>query len=221
MKERTEKIEQKKVERIDISEKIKGLLLQNFTIGEVASILKIDKLEVERVSQEISERPMPEKSTDYYNELQKNLHKLVLTEMNKDGRDSNVILNAIKLQADIQEKKLVLNKTMKSTEKISKDYIYERDEKMYEAFTQGMSQPEIAKKFDVSNLTVASAIDRCELNLPPQLKTLSPTIIAETFIKGMDKEQRMKLLWNAYNNGLTRAQVRTQVNELKNEVRKH
>jgi len=200
--------------------KIKSLLLQNFTDDEVARLLKIDKKDVSIVAEELSNMPMQENSTEYYNELQKSLSKLVMTEMNKEGRDSNVVLNSIKLQADIQEKKLTLNKAIKSIEKVSKDYIYERDEKMYELFKQGSSEADIALKFSVSTLTVKSAIDRCSLNLPAELKTLSPTIIAETFITGMDKDQRMKLLWNAYNNSLTRAQVRAQVNEIKNEARK-
>ena len=200
--------------------KIKSLLLQNFTDDEVARLLKIDKKDVSIVAEELSNMPMQENSTEYYNELQKSLSKLVMTEMNKEGRDSNVVLNSIKLQTDIQEKKLTLNKAIKSIEKVSKDYIYERDEKMYELFKQGSSEADIALKFSVSTLTVKSAIDRCSLNLPAELKTLSPTIIAETFITGMDKDQRMKLLWNAYNNSLTRAQVRAQVNEIKNEARK-
>ena len=200
--------------------KIKSLLLQNFTDDEVARLLKIDKKDVSIVAEELNSMPIQENSTEYYNELQKSLSKLVMTEMNKEGRDSNVVLNSIKLQADIQEKKLILNKAIKGNERVSKDYIYERDEKMYELFKQGSSEGDIALKFSVSTLTVKSAIDRCSLNLPAELKTLSPTIIAETFITGMDKDQRMKLLWNAYNNSLTRAQVRAQVNEIKNEARK-
>lgn len=200
--------------------KIKSLLLQNFTDDEVARFLKIDKKDISIVAEELSGKPMQENSTEYYNELQKSLSKLVMTEMNKEGRDSNVVLNSIKLQADIQEKKLTLNRAIKGNERVSKDYIYERDEKMYELFKQGSSEGDIALKFSVSTLTVKNAIDRCSLNLPAELKTLSPTIIAETFITGMDKDQRMKLLWNAYNNSLTRAQVRAQVNEIKNEARK-
>jgi len=200
--------------------KIKSLLLQNFTDDEVARFLKIDKKDISIVAEELSGKPMQENSTEYYNELQKSLSKLVMTEMNKEGRDSNVVLNSIKLQADIQEKKLTLNRAIKGNERVSKDYIYERDEKMYELFKQGSSEGDIALKFSVSTLTVKNAIDRCSLNLPAELKTLSPTIIAETFITGIDKDQRMKLLWNAYNNSLTRAQVRAQVNEIKNEVRK-
>ena len=200
--------------------KIKSLLLQNFTDDEVARFLKIDKKDILIVAEELNSMPIQENSTEYYNELQKSLSKLVMTEMNKEGRDSNVVLNSIKLQADIQEKKLTLNRAIKGNERVSKDYIYERDEKMYELFKQGSSEGDIALKFSVSTLTVKNAIDRCSLNLPAELKTLSPTIIAETFITGIDKDQRMKLLWNAYNNSLTRAQVRAQVNEIKNEVRK-
>jgi predicted DNA-binding protein YlxM (UPF0122 family) len=205
----------------DVRTKIKGLLLQNFSNDEVATILKINQEEILVVANELAAMPIQDNSTEYYKELQKELSKLVLTEINKPGRDSGVVLNAIKLQAEIQEKKLALNKTIKSGAKISKDYIYERDEKMYELSSQSnMSTLEIAKKFGVSNLTVENAIDRCSLQLPDELKTLSPSIIAETFITGIDKESRMKILWNAYQNNLTRAQIRAQINELKNEIRK-
>lgn len=203
-----------------IKTKIKGLLLQNFSNDEVAKILNINQDEISSVAGELALMPMTENSTEYYKELQKELSKLVLTELNKSDRDSNVILNAIKLQTEIQEKRLALNKVIKGNEKISKDYIYERDEKMYEMYKQGSSISEIALKFSVGNLTVEDAIDRCSLELPDELKTLNPTIIAETYINGIDKEARMKLLWNAYYNNLTRAQIREQVNEIKNEARK-
>jgi len=203
-----------------IKTKIKGLLLQNFSNDEVAKILNINQDDISSVAGELALMPMTENSTEYYKELQKELSKLVLTELNKSDRDSNVILNAIKLQTEIQEKRLALNKVIKGNEKISKDYIYERDEKMYEMYKQGSSISEIALKFSVGNLTVKDAIDRCNLELPDELKTLNPTIIAETYINGIDKEARMKLLWNAYYNNLTRAQIRKQVNEIKNEARK-
>jgi len=199
--------------------KIKGLLLQNFSGEEVVKLLKTNEKDVSVVVNELAGMSIQENNSEYYKELQKELATLVLTEMNKPTRDSSVILNAIRLQADIQEKKLVMNK-LKSNTKISKDYIYERDEKMHELFKSDMSKLEIAKQFGVSVNTVDNAIDRCSLQLPDELKTLSPSIIAETFITGIDKESRMNILWNAYHNNLTRAQVRAQINELKNEVRK-
>jgi len=198
--------------------KIKGLLLQNFSGEEVAKLLKTNEEDVATVVNELADMSIQESNSEYYKELQKELATLVLTEMNKPTRDSSVILNAIKLQADIQEKKLIVNK-LKSTSKISKDYIYERDEKMYELFKSETPKLEIAKQFGVSVNTVNNAIDRCSLKLPDELKTLSPSVIAETFITGLDKDSRMKILWNAYHNKLTREQVRTQITEIKNEVR--
>jgi hypothetical protein len=205
-----------------IKTKIKGLLLQNFSNDEVAKILNINQDDISSVAGELALMPMTENSTEYYKELQKELSKLVLTELNKSDRDSNVILNAIKLQTEIQEKRLALNKVIKGNEKISKEYIYERDEKMYEMYKQGSTIRDIANKFSVGTLTVKTAIDRCDLDLPEELKQLPPALIAETFMIGIgiDKEQRMKILWNAYNDKLTRDQVRAQINEIKNEMRK-
>jgi len=206
-----------------IKGKVKGLLLKSFSSDEIASILQIQKEDVEVISKELIKGGLSENSNDLYNELQKDLSKLVLTEMNKEGRDSGVVLNAIRLQVEIQEKKLgLMNKTRMGTspEKISKDYIYERDEKMNEQFKKGKKIPEIAKEFGVSNLSVEQAIDRQSLDLPDELKTLSPTIIAETHFTGIDKATRLKVLQDAYNNNLTRKQVRDMMVSIKGEIRK-
>ena len=206
-----------------IKGKVKGLLLKSFSSDEIASILQIQKEDVEVISKELIKGGLSENSNDLYNELQKDLSKLVLTEMNKEGRDSGVVLNAIRLQVEIQEKKLgLMNKTRMGTspEKISKDYIYERDEKMNEQFKKGKKIPEIAKEFGVSNLSVEQAIDRQSLDLPDELKTLSPTIIAETHFTGIDKATRLKVLQEAYKNNLTRKQVRDMMVSIKGEIRK-
>lgn len=206
-----------------IKGKVKGLLLKSFSSDEIASILQIQKEDVEVISKELIKGGLSENSNDLYNELQKDLSKLVLTEMNKEGRDSGVVLNAIRLQVEIQEKKLgLMNKTRMGTspEKISKDYIYERDEKMNEQFKKGKKIPEIAKEFGVSNLSVEQAIDRQSLDLPDELKTLSPTIIAETHFTGIDKATRLKVLQDAYKNNLTRKQVRDMMVSIKGEIRK-
>ena len=200
--------------------KVKGLLLKSFNKEEIVSILKIPLEDVEKILVEFIKMPLQENSAELYSELQKDLSKLVLTELNKQDRDSGVVLNAIKLQVEIQEKKLgLLNKSADSS-KISKDYIYERDEKMNEQHKKGKSVEEIAAAFNVSPLSVTQAIDRCNLELPAELKTLSPTIIAETTFDGIDKQTRLKVLWQAYNNKLTRKQVREMMTKLKGDIRK-
>jgi len=201
--------------------KIKGLLLKSFSKEEIANLLQLPITDVELISNEFDNAPLQENSAELYNELQKDLSKLVLTEMNKQDRDSNVILNSIKLQVEIQEKKLgLLNRSKSDPSKISKDYIYERDEKMNELLKNGKTVADIAKEFNISSLSVEQAIDRCTLELPDELKTLSPTIIAETFFTGVDRQTRLRILWDAYNNRLTRKQVREIMVKLKGDIRK-
>ena len=166
--------------------KVKGLLLKSFSVEEIVNILNLPKADVEKISKEFIKMPLSENSADLYSELQKDLSKLVLTELNRQDRDSGVVLNAIRLQVEIQEKKLGLMNKHTDPSKISKDYIYERDEKMFEMHKNGKSVAEIAKEFSVGSLSVDQAIDRCSLELPNELKTLSPTIIAETFFAGIE-----------------------------------
>jgi len=154
-------------------------------------------------------------SIGLYSALQKDLATFVLTEMKKENRDSRVILSSIKLQAELQEKKLALNRG--GTSKIEKGYIYERDEEIAELVKKGVPEQEIAKSFNVSVLSVKQAMDRVELNLPEELKTISPTIISET--KGLDKKTRIRILNDTYRNKLTRNEVRRIVNEIKNKSR--
>lgn len=195
-------------------ERVKGLLLKGFSIEEIAKLLGIDKKDVESGNFNINN--IAENSLSLYTELQKDLSKLVLTEMNKESRDSNVILNAIKLQAELQDKKLLLKKSGYTT-KISKDYIYNRDEEINKLLKEGTSIKEIVKKFNISILSVKQAIDRYNLNLPEELKTLSPSIIAETM--GLDKKTRLNILQDAYKNNYTRKQIREIVNKIKNDSR--
>ena len=49
----------------------------------------------------------------------------------EEKRDTNIILNAIKLQAELQEKKLLLMKSYGVSGKIDKGYLYERDEEIW------------------------------------------------------------------------------------------
>ncbi len=194
-------------------EQIKSLILKGFNEQEIGKMLP--KVKQEEIKQLIAEKPQDliQTSTNLYSALQKDLSLLVFKEMKKDDRDSAVILNAIRLQADLQEKKLVLNRNVKTT-KINKDYIYERDEEIAKS---DLPIEEIAKQFNISPLSVKQSIDRYELNLPEELKELSPTIISETI--GLDKKTRLKILEDAYTNNLKRKEIREMVNKLKNEVR--
>jgi len=190
--------------------RIKELAIKGFNKEEIAKLLKLKEEEV--ILDEVGD--ITENSELLYSALQKDLSKLVLTEMNKDSRDTNVILNAIKLQADLQEKKLGLKRV--TDVRISKSYIYDRDEEIV-ILKKTLTDEEIAEKFKMSVLTVRQAIDRHSLNLPDQLKTLSPTIISET--KGLDREMRLKILNDAYNNNIKRKEIRDIVNKIKNKIR--
>jgi hypothetical protein len=136
--------------------------------------------------------------------------------MSKGNRDTNVILNSIKLQSELQEKKLNLKNGFNSI-KISKNYIYDRDEEIAKMKKEGMGVNDIAKKLKVSIQSVTQALDRNELKLPDELKTLSPTIISET--KGLKKEVRLKILQDAFKNNLKRKDVRIIANKIKNQTR--
>ncbi len=194
-------------------EQIKSLILKGFNEQEIGKMLpKVKKEEIEKIIKDKSE-DLKQTSTNLYSALQKDLSLLVLKEMKKDNRDSSIILNAIKLQADLQEKKLVLNRNIKNT-KINKSYIYERDEEIAKS---NLPIEEIAKEFNISVLSIRQAKDRYGLNLSEHLKELSPTIISETI--GLDKKTRLKILEDAYKNNLKRKEIREMVNKLKNEVR--
>jgi hypothetical protein len=197
--------------------KIKELFLKNFNEGEIKSILKVTDEEIKSVIDDMSSLSVQENSIEFYKELQKELSKLVLTEMNKSNRDSSVILNAIKLQADIQEKKISLNKGGVNVNKVSKDYIYERDEEIKKMFDSGTALNEISKQCGINILSVKNALDRVNLNLSEELKSLTPSIISET--KGFDRDMRLNILQEAYDSKMTRDEVRELVNKLKNKTR--
>lgn len=206
------------VEDALMQNRIKGLVLKGFTKEEIAKLVNISvedvssNLEGIKVSEDINVS-----SVEYYAELQKDLSKLVFTEMNKETRDSNVILNSIKLQASLQEKKLFLGRRSGET-KVSKDYIYERDKDVQKLKDKGMNDEDIAKELDMHILSVKQSLDRNSLNLSEEWKCkLSPSVITET--KGIDIKQRMEILQQAYDENLKRNDVRKMVNEIKNEGR--
>lgn len=192
--------------------KIKELAIKGFNKEEIAKILKLKEEEIEL----IEETDIRKNSEMLYSALQKDLSKLVLTEMNKADRDTSVILNSIKLQAELQEKKLSLEKN-KDTSKASTSYIYDRDKEIFGMKENGMSIEEISLKMKLSVLGVKQSLDRYNLHLPNELQTLPPSIISETIT--LDKDTRMKILWEAYNNNLTRKQIRDMVNSIKNNTR--
>jgi predicted DNA-binding protein YlxM (UPF0122 family) len=197
---------------------IRGLILKGFTKEEIVKLLGLKPEEdVSQIFQELKKNNLAETSSDFYSELQKDLSKLVLTELNKPTRDSSVILNSIKLQAELQEKKLQLDRTSGIGTKVNKDYIFTRDKEIEKMLNDGMSIEDIAKNFNVGVLSVKQALDRCSLNLDDDLKNLSPSIISETI--GLGTDMRIQILKNAYKNNLTRKQVREIVNKIKNETR--
>ena len=202
--------------------KIKSLILKGFNKEEIKSLLNVtdDKI-INKCIKDSTEANIDDNSIDLYSELQKDLSKLVFTEMqNKEKRDPNVILNAVKLQAELQEKKLSLDKDSSkvksrfSQSKVNKDYIYERDAQILELMKQGMPERDIAAKFGISEMSILWTKDRNSLDLPEHLKELSPSLINET--RGLIKEERLKIIQDAYEKKMTKMQVRELVTNIKN-----
>ncbi len=196
-------------------QKIESLLIRGLTPTEISKIIKnttIEEIESVKIPDDLQQ-----KSDKLYSEFQRDLSKIVLKEMSKTNSDNNLILNSVKLNFELQEKRLSLNKLGDKTHKIQKEYIYERDEEIAKLLHAGISEDEISSTFKISVLSVKNSFDRVNLKLTDELKTLSPSIISET--KGLDKETRMKILKRAYDNNLTRKEVRSIVNEIKNSSR--
>ncbi len=191
-------------------DKIRELKLKGFKDDEIASALDISIKDIKPNAPDLKQDTI-----DLYSSLQRDLTQLHLKELKKENSDSNIILNAIKLQAELQEKKLALDTRYKSTE-ISKNYIYDRDKEIY-LLSQNKPYKEVAKQFNISELSVKQALDRYSLNLSEELKTLSPSIISETY--GLDKKTRLKILEDAVRRDLTRKDIREIVNKIKNEQR--
>lgn len=206
---------------VSIKAKVKSLLLKGFNKEEIKVLLNNnDEKLINRCIKETNSMDIGENSVELYSELQKDLSKLVFNEMNnKEKKDPNVILNAIKLQSELQEKKIMLTHGKgKHAEpiKVSKQYIYERDQEIVKLIQQGVHKSEIAKRFNISEMTITWAMDRVNLNLPENLKVLGPTIICETM--GLEREERLKLLKQALDQGLTKMQMRDIVTGIKNSL---
>lgn len=193
---------------------IKSLAIKGFSKEEIA---KICKIEVSEIPEDIFNVDISQSSSQLYSELQKDLSKLVATELNKDNRDTNAIINAIKMQAELQEKKLAISRIRIDDTKIKKDYIYNRDEDIKKMFDEGISIKDIAKKFDMDELSIKSSLDRTSLNLSDELKSVSPSIISET--KGLPVDIRLEIIKQAHTNNSTRKEIRSLCNEYKNKLR--
>ena len=150
------------------------------------------------------------------------MSKLVLLET-QDGqkRDTNAILNAIKLQAELQEKKIQLDSAMHgksfSPSKVSKDYISNRDKEILEMIDGGMTLEKVAQTTGMSASSINQALDRAKLVLPDDLIGINPGFITET--RGLPVDARIEVLRRAKEDKLNRNQLRALANQLKNETR--
>jgi len=201
-------------------QRIKGLIIKGFGKEEIEKITKLNSVLIDEVTNGcIADRgDITKSAVNLYSELQKDLAKLVMLETNnKDKRDAGTILNAIKLQAELQEKKLQLSKRVSSVAKISKNYIKKRDNDILEAKNNGVTVEELIKTFDMSKSSINQAIDRASLELPDELSEANPSLISET--RGLPKETRITIIRKALDEGLDRTQVRSMSNILKNETR--
>jgi hypothetical protein len=207
------------------AQKIKSLLIKGFSQEEIRSLTKIDEKEIKEVVETLDLSDLSQNSNELYGELQKDLAKLVFIETNAAAqpggkRDSATILNAIKLQAELQEKKLSLKgmtNKLANTESISKDYIHNRDKEISEEYQKSKDYKQVADKFKIGVTSVIHAIDRAELDLPEDLKGLSPSIITES--KGLPNDKRIELLREVKEKNLSRTQVRAILTKYKNNTR--
>jgi hypothetical protein len=81
----------------------------------------------------------------------------------------------------------------------------------------GMDYKKIAQVTGMSESSVNQALDRAKLELPDDLLGINPSIITET--RGLSQEVRIDILRQAKQDGLNRNQVRSLVNQFKNESR--
>lgn len=192
--------------------KIKGLLLRGFSREEVSKLLDVS---LEEMSNTKIDDDVNVNSTALFTDLQKDLAKLVLKEMQKSEGDGSLILNAVRLQAELQDKKLMLNKSIPTT-KVSRSFIKDRDKEIEKLYKSGITKDNIATQLGISLIIVERALDRCSLNLPEELwEGLDATIITET--SGLDNSTRLKILEEAYKNNYNKRKVRDIVTQIKNQ----
>jgi len=202
--------------------RIRSLLIKGFTIDEVKRMTKLADRDIKKIAESIKHNDINQGSIDLYTELQRDLSKLVLLETQEgQKRDTTSILNAIKLQADLQEKKIQLNSSMNggsfSPSKVSNDYITSRDKEILDMEESGMSPEEIKTKTGMSLSSINQALDRATLELPEDLFGTAPSLITET--RGLDAEARINILRKAKEQRLNRNKVRAICTQLKNEIR--
>jgi lambda repressor-like predicted transcriptional regulator len=199
--------------------RIRSLLIKGFTIDEVKKMTKLDDKQIKLIAETVQGGDINQGSIDLYTELQRDLSKLVLLEtQDGDKRDTNAILSAIKLQAELQEKKIQLDLAMKgknfNPEKANSDYINTRDKEVLEMKNKGKTVQEIAKELGMSPSSVNQSLDRATFNLPTDLIGVSPSLITET--RGLGKALRLDILRKAKEEKMNRPQVRSWINKLKN-----
>jgi len=195
--------------------KIKGLLLRGFGTDEISKLLDIPIEDMENIK---IDADLNVNSSALFTDLQKDLAKLVLKEMQKTDGDGSLMLNAIRLQAELQDKKVMLSKTMVSTTKLSRSFIKDRDKEIEKLCKEGMEKKDIAIKLGVSLVIIERALDRCSLGLSDELwEGLDATTITET--AGLDSSIRLKILEDAYKNKYNKRKIREIVTQIKNEAK--
>lgn len=197
-----------------IETKVKGLLLRGFTMEEVSKLLDIPIEDMQEIKLDAD---VNVNSSALFTDLQKDLAKLVLKEMQKTDGDGNLILNSIRLQAELQDKKVMLNKSMMPTTKLSRSFIKDRDKEIEKMYKTGIEKEDIAKQLGISAIIVERALDRCSLGLSDELwEGLDATVITET--AGLDNSIRLKILEEAYKNNYSKRKIRELVVQIKNEA---
>jgi DNA-binding NarL/FixJ family response regulator len=180
--------------------KIKGLLLRGFSPEEISKLLNVP---VEDMADIKIDNDVSVNSSALFTDLQKDLSKLVLKEMQNSDSDGTLILNAIRLQAELQDKKLMLSKSMITTSKLSRLFVKDRDKEIERLFKEGSTKDIIAKKLGISLIIIERALDRCNLGLNDELwEGLDATVITET--AGLDNATRLKILEDAYRNSYSK-----------------
>jgi hypothetical protein len=194
--------------------KIKGLLLRGFTMEEISKLVDMPMIELQDIK---IDTDLNVNSSALFTDLQKDLAKLVFKEMQKTDGDGGLILNAIRLQAELQDKKVMLNKSMVSTTKLSRSFIKDRDKEIEKMYKSGISKEEVAKQLGISAIIVERALDRCSLGLSDELwEGLDATAITET--AGLENTIRLKVLEEAYKNNYSKRKIREIVTKIKNDL---
>ena len=223
------------------ADKIKSLIIKGFSNDEIVKLLKVESKDVDEARSQLRQpdsvqdnASMIQDSINLYSEMQKDIAKQIMLENQKEllQRDSNVILGLIKLQTELQQKKLdlLVQKQPKFNElvpfierkQLMKDSVLERDKDMAKMAANGSRIKDIAKKMETSETTVKQAIDRVDLidtGLSPAIASaVGASVISET--RGLDKLTRINLIRHAAENKLSKNEVRDIVTRQKNEVKK-